>query len=81
MFGLENQKKPNTKAPFIFELEKTLSNARTRQQVKEKVERRLQEIKTGLRAGDDKEKFDQLGVLLQGYKALERVMGRVTVKS
>ena len=78
MFGLE--KKP--RARFEFDLEKELKeNAdKLREQIKI-VETRVQEVKQLLRQGTTASaSFDELGVLLHGYAALQRVLNRLTKK-
>lgn len=80
MFGLENQKKKKQNEDFVFELERELKNPKKRQEIKQKVERRIQEIKEILRGGDDKAEFDQFGVLLHGYTSLLKVIARLTPK-
>lgn len=79
MFGLENQKKK--KSPeFIFDLEKELMNEKLNRELKQKVEKRIQQVKEVLRTGDSKEEFDLFGILLHGYSSLMKVVLRVPVK-
>lgn len=75
MFGLENQKKKKVE-PFVFELEKELKDPKKHREIKQRVENRIQEIKTTLKSGENKEEFDKLGVLLHGYTSLLKVMAR-----
>ena len=77
MFGLEGQKNGKKPALFQFDLEKELENSRSRKEIKTKIEGRLQQIKEDLRSGEQKENYDQLGTLLQGYNALMKVIERV----
>lgn len=79
MFGLEEQKKKKGE-PFVFELEKELKDPKKQREIKQRVEERIQEIKTNLKRGEDKEEFDQLGVLLHGYTSLLKVMARCLTK-
>lgn len=79
MFGLENQKKKKEE-PFIFDLEKNLKDSQKYREMKEKVEERIQQIKNILKSGENKEEFDQLGVLLHGYTSLLKVMARCLAK-
>lgn len=81
MFGLEEQNQKKKAAPFIFDLEKELGESKSRTVIKTKVEGAIQKIKELLRSGDEKEEFDQLGVLLQGYNSVLKVISRVSTKS
>lgn len=75
MFGLEDQKKKKAD-DFIFELERELKSGKKNQDLKKKVEGRIQKIKEILRSGENKEEFDQFGLLLHGYTSLLKVMAR-----
>jgi Family of unknown function (DUF5398) len=79
MFGLENKKKKQNEE-FVFELEKDLKNQKKRQEIKQKIENQIQRVKEILRTGENKEEFDQLGVLLHGYNSLLKVIARLTPK-
>lgn len=79
MFGLENQKKKKEET-FVFELEKELKVAKLHQDLKKKVEGRIQKIKDVLRSGENKDEFDQFGLLLHGYTSLLKVMARFSAK-
>lgn len=79
MFGLEDQKKKKTE-PFVFDLEKDLKDAKKYRELKQKVEERIQQIKTTLKSGESKEEFDKLGMLLHGYTSLLKVMARCIAK-
>lgn len=77
MFGLE--KKP--KERFQFDLEKDLkSDPNKLGELIKTVENRIQEVKQLLRQGSGSESFDQLGILLHGYAALQRVLNRMGKK-
>jgi hypothetical protein len=77
MFGLEK----TPKAPFEFDLEKELRTDPTKiRDLLKKANDRIQEIKTLLRSGADSKEFDDLGVLLHGYTALQRVLNRINKK-
>lgn len=80
MFGLENQKKKKKNEEFIFELEKELKNPKIHQELKQRVEKRIQEIKEILRSGENKEEFDQLGAVLHGYTSILKVFSRFSPK-
>lgn len=77
MFGLEN-KEPKR---FEFDLEKQLkkSDSETKK-VLSQIDAQSNELKSALREGKASENFDQCGVLLQAYAALERVVNRTTRK-
>ncbi len=80
MFGLEDQKKKKKADEFIFELEKELKSGNKRQELKQRLEDQVQAIKAVLRSGENKEEFDQFGVLLHGYTSLQKVMSRFSPK-
>ena len=77
MYGLE--KKP--KHAFEFDLEKDLKKdpSKARELVKA-TEAKIHEIKNQLRDGAKGPELDQLGVLLHGYTALQKVLGRLANK-
>jgi hypothetical protein len=77
MYGLE--KKP--KHVFEFDLEKDLKKdpSKTSELLKT-TEVKIQKIKTQLREGAKGPELDQLGVLLHGYTALQKVLGRLKNK-
>ena len=74
MFGLE--KKPGEK--FNFDLEKEIKERPSRgKEILDKVEKRIQEIKKNLREGAKEKDFDELGILLHAYAALQKVLRKV----
>lgn len=77
MYGLE--KKP--KHVFEFDLEKDLKKdpSKARELLKT-TEKKIHEIKTQLREGAKGPELDQLGVLLHGYTALQKVLSRLANK-
>ena len=79
MFGLEDQKKKKS-GDFLFDLEQDLKVAKKHQEIKKRVESRIQQIKESLRGGENKEEFDRFGVLLHGYTSLLKVMARFNAK-
>ncbi len=81
MFGLEDQKKKKGTEPFVFDLEKELKDPKSASALKQRIEERVQDIKATLRAGESKEEFDEFGILLHGYAALLKVLGKVTSKT
>lgn len=77
MFGLE--KKP--KAPFEFALEEELkSDPKKKKDLSAEVETCIQDIKSTLRTGTDTQYFDEYGVLLHGYTALQKVLNKIPAK-
>jgi DNA polymerase II small subunit/DNA polymerase delta subunit B len=83
MFGLEKEKKDKQvkRKLFEFDLEKELKQNPTKvTQLLKEVEERIQQLKTLLRGGAQSTEFDECGVLLHGYSALERVLRRVEKK-
>lgn len=81
MFGLEGQQKKKKAEEFVFELEKELKDPKKHQEIKAKIEKRIQKIKDSLRSGDDQQEFDRFGLLLQGYNAILKIMSRSKAKS
>ena len=77
MFDLE--KKPNE--PFEFDLEADLHKdpAKAKALLKD-VEERIGELKNLLRQGAETDDFDDYGVMLHAYAALQRVLKRVIEK-
>jgi transcription termination factor NusB len=77
MYGLENKKKKS----FVFDLENDLKkNPKNAKEVFDKVDANINEIKTSLRKGEKSADFENLGVVLQGYTALQKVLKRATKK-
>ncbi len=77
MYGLE--KKP--KHVFEFDLEKDLKkDPKKVQELLKSTETKIQEIKNQLREGAKGPELDQLGVLLHGYTALQKVLNRLANK-
>lgn len=77
MFGME--KKPDQ--PFQFDLEVELTNDPViAKALLKEVEERIVKLKGLLREGAENEDFDDYGVLLHGYLALQKVLKKVTEK-
>jgi hypothetical protein len=77
MFGLEKKEK----GLFEFDLEKELKgNAHKLKDLMKQVEARIQSVKSALREGSQSKEFDNLGVLLNAYTALLRVLTRISNK-
>ena len=80
MFGME-KKGRREKALLEFDLEKELrANPEKAKKTLKEVEEKIVEIKDLLRKGGNSKEFDQLGVLLHGYTALQRVIKRIEKK-
>lgn len=78
MLGKEKTPRPL----FQFDLEKELmADANKMKTVMQTVESHIKEIKDLLRQGTPSEEFDQYGILLHGYAALQRVLTRIANKS
>jgi hypothetical protein len=74
MYGLK--KEPQEK--FAFDLEKEIKENPTHgKKLLDKAEQRILEIKKQLREGIEANQFDQLGILLHGYAALQKVLKKV----
>ncbi len=77
MYGLEKK----TKTTFEFDLEKDLKSDSTKlNKLIKTVNEKVQEIKGKLRQGSGSEEFDNFGILLHGYAALQRVLNRIATK-
>ncbi len=77
MFGLEKKEK----GLFEFDLEKELkADARKLKDLMKQVTERIQGVKSALREGSQSKEFDNLGVLLNAYTALLRVLTRISNK-
>ncbi len=73
MLGAEKHKPQ----PFEFDLEKELkADPAKKKEVLETADRCLNEIKTALREGKS-DSFDDLGELMHGYAALQKVISKV----
>jgi hypothetical protein len=80
MFGLENQNKKKKQEEFFFDLEIELRARSKYNELKGKVDEKVQRVKGILRSGEAKEDFDRFGSLLQGYTSVQKVMSRITTK-
>lgn len=74
MFGLEKKEKEKFAFDLEVEIEKHPGRAK---EILAKAEARIEELKKLLREGQSSEDFDQYGVLLHGYAALQRVLKKV----
>lgn len=77
MYGLEKK----TKMAFEFDLEKDLKKdpSKVRELLKS-TETKIHEIKNQLREGNKGAELDNLGVLLHGYTALQKILNKLTNK-
>lgn len=71
---------PNTVPKVEFDLEHDWKDPVKLRASKETVETRIQQLKTVMRQGGDKNSFDQAQLLLHGYLAIEKVMNRANRK-
>jgi hypothetical protein len=77
MFGLEKK----GRELFEFDLEKQLKETPTKlKETQKNVEDKITAVKGLLRQGANSSEFDQLGVLLHGYAALQKVLTRLAKK-
>lgn len=81
MFGMESDKKKKKAAEYYFDLENDLKDPGKLKAFKEKIEERVQQLKTLLRHGEDKKAFDQTQTLLHGYLATQKVIQRINRKT
>jgi len=79
MFGMEKKEKESSS--FVFDLEKSLIDEKSRIILAAKLEERIRKIKEVLHSGSSKEFFEKLGVMLNGYHALAIVLGRASQAS
>lgn len=80
MFGLESDKGKKKSEAFVFDLEQELRDVKKQKEILEKIQDRLQQVKTVLRSGESKEEYNRLGTLLHGYTSLLKVITRVKVR-
>ena len=78
MFGLG---KDNKDDEFVFDFEADIKDPSLGRKLKEEIAQKTREVKDILRSGQNKEEFDQFGILLHGYTSLQKVMARVEKKS
>lgn len=74
MFGLEDKKSKD--GGDQFDLEKELKTVKKRRETLLKIEERIGQLKSVLRAGQSQEEFNDIGTLLMGYVALLKVVTR-----
>jgi hypothetical protein len=77
MYGLGKDEKKG----FEFDLEKDLkNNPQKAKEIMKSAEAHVQELKGMLRGGSKGPEFDQLGTLLHGYTALQKVLSKLSNK-
>jgi len=77
MYGMEDYSKQKSKPNQpTYELERELKDSKTRKEIVDKCEQRVNTLKAEIRSGAQKEMYDQLGLLLQGYMALKKVINK-----
>ncbi|MBU6149290.1 MAG: DUF5398 domain-containing protein [Verrucomicrobia bacterium] len=59
---------------FKFDLEKELKDPKKRAEIQDKCEKRIQELKAVIRQGASPSEFEDIGHLLHGYVALEKII-------
>ena len=74
MFGLEKKKQQ----PFEFDLEKEIKSAQRKEEILKICKEKTSTLKTALREGRASENFDQCGIIMQGYVALEKVVNKAS---
>jgi transcription termination factor NusB len=77
MYGLEKSKDDK----FNFDLEIDLKkNPKRQDEIFKRIDENITSIKNELRKASDKKDLDKLGILLQGYQAMQKVLKKA-VKS
>lgn len=77
MFGMKKDQKPGPKK-FMFDLELQIKdNPAEGKKMLEKAASRMQEVKNALREGVNEKDFDNLGILLHGYTALQKILKKI----
>ncbi|MBM3192223.1 MAG: hypothetical protein FJZ63_06220 [Chlamydiae bacterium] len=72
------KKENKDKKIFEFDLEKDLHDAKFRKNTEKEVTEKILEIKQILRQGvSSNDTFEEYGVLLRGYAALQKIINRV----
>lgn len=80
MFGMKKDNSKKSVTDYSFDLEEDLKDPGKLRAIKEQVEERVQQLKSLLRQGEDKQKFDEIQTLLHGYLAIQRVIQRTNRK-
>ena len=77
MFGLENNTDNQPPEDILYGLEDELKDPIREREIRDGLMEQVGRLKALLRAGEEEEVFDQLGVILHGYLAAKKVMERV----
>ncbi len=78
MYGLEDD---SAKKKFNFDLEVELKEKPTRaKEIIENADKKIHEIKQTLREGGKGSEMDDLGIILHGYSALQKVISKAAKK-
>ncbi len=73
------QKKEKATPKFMYDLELEIKDNPARgKELLEKAMSRAQEVKMALREGVNENDFDNLGLLLHGYTALQKVLKKIS---
>jgi hypothetical protein len=77
MFGMEKEKTSKATG-YQYQIEQDLQQPAKRKEVLNLVDNRLTQIKNQIREGSvDKQEFDKINIILQGYVALKRIISKV----
>ncbi|WP_338028201.1 DUF5398 family protein [Candidatus Chlamydia corallus] len=80
MFNMENTAKEEKNSQPLLDLEQDMQDHNRAQELKASVQDKVHKLNALLREGSDKESFGQQQVLLAGYVALQKVLGRINRK-
>lgn len=76
MFGLEGDKKDQSKNEVFFDLELEIQDVAKLKEKIQYIQLRMRQLKDILNAGVDKEEMGKVAALLNGYSALFKVISR-----
>lgn len=79
MFGLEKaaSKKQADKDKDLYDFEVRVRNLAERRKLTTHIKNQIQQLKTALRKGENQEEYDQLGLLLSSYIALDKLVEKI----
>lgn len=79
MFGLEKaaSKKQADKDKDLYDFEVRVRNLAERRKLTTHIKNQTQQLKTALRKGENQEEYDQLGLLLSSYIALDKLVEKI----
>ncbi|SFV98938.1 DUF5398 family protein [Chlamydia abortus] len=82
MFNMENTAaKEDRSSHQLFDLEKDMQDLSKAQEIKANVQDKVQKLHVSLREGSDKASFEKQQIVLAGYLALQKVLGRINRKN